>query len=178
MKNSLIRSYLLVYKAINSSGKKYISDHLIQNKPLRSLRSLETGLFSVPRVKTKHGEVAFSFYVPNKCRKLPENIRSAETLRSFKLETHLFTAALYENILMNHFNMYFTVELCTATFILKYVFIYFNLFYCHFILVFLLEPKVFSLIYVNCFILMCLMCWPFQWSFVFLCVAHLITLLP
>uniref|UniRef100_A0A672YKY5 1-phosphatidylinositol 4,5-bisphosphate phosphodiesterase n=1 Tax=Sphaeramia orbicularis TaxID=375764 RepID=A0A672YKY5_9TELE len=50
-----------------------------------------TGLLSVPRVRTKHGEAAFSFYAPNVLNKLPESLRSAETLSLFKsrLKTHL-----------------------------------------------------------------------------------------
>ena len=53
---------LLVYKAPNGLGPKHISDLLLWYEPSRPLRSSGTGLFSVPRVKTKHREAAFSFY--------------------------------------------------------------------------------------------------------------------
>ena len=86
---------LLVFKALNGLGPKYISDLLIRYEPSRPLRSSGTGLLSVPRVKTKHGEAAFSFYAPHIWNKIPENCRSADTLSSFKsrLKTFLFAAA-------------------------------------------------------------------------------------
>ena len=82
---------MLVYKAQNGLGPKYISDLLIHELS-RSLRSTGTGLLRVPRVRTKQGEAAFSFYAPNIWNKLPENLRSAATLSSFKssLKTFLF----------------------------------------------------------------------------------------
>uniref|UniRef100_A0A3P9CEN2 SGNH hydrolase-type esterase domain-containing protein n=1 Tax=Maylandia zebra TaxID=106582 RepID=A0A3P9CEN2_9CICH len=86
---------MLVYKALNGLGPKYISDLLTQYEPSRSLRSSGSGLLSVPRVRTRHGEAAFSFYAPYIWNKLPESLRSAETLSLFKsrLKTHLFSAA-------------------------------------------------------------------------------------
>ena len=86
---------LLVFKALNGLGPKYISDLLIRYEPSRPLRSSGTGLLSVPRVKTKHGEAAFSFYAPHIWNKIPENCRSADTLSAFKsrLKTFLFAAA-------------------------------------------------------------------------------------
>lgn len=86
---------LLVYKALNGLGPKYICDLLINYEPSRPLRSSGTGLLTVPRVRTKHGEAAFSFYAPTIWNKLPENCRSATTLSSFKskLKTFLFAAA-------------------------------------------------------------------------------------
>ncbi|CAJ1082756.1 hypothetical protein KUCAC02_009465 [Xyrichtys novacula] len=88
---------LLVYKALNGSGPKYISDMLIRYEPSRPLRSSGAGLLSVPRVRTKRGEAAFSFYAPHVWNKLPENCRSAETLSSFKsqLKTHMFAVAYH-----------------------------------------------------------------------------------
>uniref|UniRef100_A0A669DF59 Reverse transcriptase domain-containing protein n=1 Tax=Oreochromis niloticus TaxID=8128 RepID=A0A669DF59_ORENI len=86
---------MLVYKALNGLGPKYISDLLTQYEPSRSLRSSGSGLLSVPRVRTRHGEAAFSFYALYIWNKLPESLRSAETLSLFKsrLKTHLFSAA-------------------------------------------------------------------------------------
>ncbi|XP_032872790.1 uncharacterized protein LOC116970201, partial [Amblyraja radiata] len=82
---------LLVYKALNGLGPKYISDLLLSYEPPRPLRSSGTGLLCVPRVRTKHGEAAFSFYAPHIWNKLPENCRSAATLGSFisRLKTFL-----------------------------------------------------------------------------------------
>ncbi len=86
---------LLVYKALNGLGPKYISDLLLRYEPSRPLRSSGAGLLSVPRVKTKQGEAAFSYYAPYIWNKLPDNCRSAETVSSFKsrLKTFLFTTA-------------------------------------------------------------------------------------
>ena len=86
---------LLVYKALNGLGPKYITDLLTNYEPSRPLRSSGTGLLTVPRVRTKHGEAAFSYYAPYIWNKLPETCRSAATLSSFKsrLKTFLFAAA-------------------------------------------------------------------------------------
>ena len=91
---------LLVYKALNGLGPKYISDLLIRYEPSRPLRSSGTGLLFVPRVKTKHGQSAFSFYAPHIWNKLPETCRSAATLSSFKtsLKTLLFATAFQEEL--------------------------------------------------------------------------------
>ena len=86
---------LLVYKSLNGLGPKYISDLLLHYDPPRPLRSSGTGLLVVPRVRTKQGEAAFSFYAPHIWNKLPETCRSAATLSSFKskLKTYLFDVA-------------------------------------------------------------------------------------
>ena len=91
-----VKILLDVYKALNGLGPKYISDLLLHYEPSKLLRLSGTGLLSVPRVKTKHGEAAFSFYAPHIWNKLPENCRSA-TLSSFKsqLKTFLFAAAFH-----------------------------------------------------------------------------------
>ncbi|KAF7648112.1 hypothetical protein LDENG_00161870, partial [Lucifuga dentata] len=51
--------------------------------------------FLFPEVRTKHGEAAFSFSAPQVWNKLPEDLRSAPTLNSFKtrLKTFLFNIA-------------------------------------------------------------------------------------
>ncbi|KAF7646786.1 hypothetical protein LDENG_00182350 [Lucifuga dentata] len=57
----------------------------------RPLRSSGSGLLSIPRVRTKHDEAAFSFSAPKLWNKLPENLRSALTVAAFK--TSLFSSA-------------------------------------------------------------------------------------
>ncbi len=93
----ILKYYLLVSKALNGLGPKYISDLLLCYKAPRSLRSSGTGLLSVLRVKTKHGEAAFSFYALHIWNKLPENCKSAATLSSFitQLNTFLFATGFY-----------------------------------------------------------------------------------
>ena len=81
---------MLVYKALNGLGPKYMTDLLIRYEPTRALRSSGTGLLKIPRARTRQGEAAFSVYAPNIWNGLPE--RSAETLSLFKLglKTFLF----------------------------------------------------------------------------------------
>ncbi len=51
--------------------------------------------FILPRVHTKQGESAFSYYAAHSWNQLPEEIRCAKTLATFKsrLKTHLFSCA-------------------------------------------------------------------------------------
>ena len=81
---------LSVYKVLNGFGPKYISDLLPSYRPSRLSG---TGLLSVPRVRTKHGEAAFSFHAPHMWNKHPETCRSAPTLTSFKSRLKTFLLA-------------------------------------------------------------------------------------
>ncbi|KAF7662460.1 hypothetical protein LDENG_00235220, partial [Lucifuga dentata] len=75
---------LLVYKALNGLGTRYISDLLLCYEPSKPLRLSGSGLLTVPRVRTKLGEAAFGFYTPVTWNKLPESLQSATSLSSFK----------------------------------------------------------------------------------------------
>ncbi len=55
---------LLVYKALNGLGPKYIADMLTEYKPNRALRTVGSSQLEIPRVHTKQGESAFSDYEP------------------------------------------------------------------------------------------------------------------
>lgn len=68
---------LLVYKALNDLNT-------LQCEASRPLRSSGTGLFSVPRVRTKKGEAAFSIYAPRLWNKQPAHLRFMQ-----KLSAHL-----------------------------------------------------------------------------------------
>ncbi len=89
---------LLVYKSLNGLGPKYIADMLTEYKPNRPLRSLGSSQLEIPRVHTKQGESAFSYYAARSWNQLPEEIRCAKTLATFKssLKTHLFSCAFVE----------------------------------------------------------------------------------
>ncbi len=89
---------LLVYKSLNGLGPKYMSDMLTEYKPNRPLRSLGSSQLEIPRVHTKQGESAFSYYAARSWNQLPEEIRCAKTLATFKssLKTHLFSCAFVE----------------------------------------------------------------------------------
>ncbi len=67
-------------------------------KPNRPLRSLGSSQLEIPRVHTKQGESAFSYYAARSWNQLPEEIRCAKTLATFKssLKTHLFSCAFVE----------------------------------------------------------------------------------
>ena len=85
---------LFVYKALNGFRPKYISDLLLCSDPSGPLRWSGIGRLSVPGVRTKHGEAAFSYYVPKIWNKRPENCRSAPTVKS-RLKTLLFATAFH-----------------------------------------------------------------------------------
>ncbi len=82
----------------NGLGPKYMSDMLTEYKPNRPLRSLGSSQLEIPRVHTKQGESAFSYYAARSWNQLPEEIRCAKTLATFKsrLKTHLFSCAFVE----------------------------------------------------------------------------------
>ncbi len=88
---------LLVYKSLDGLGPKYIADMLTEYKPNRPLRSLGSSQLEIPRVHTKQGESAFSYYAARSWNLLPEEIRCAKTLVTFKsrLKT-LFSCAFVE----------------------------------------------------------------------------------
>ncbi len=89
---------LLVYKSLNGLGPKYMSDMLTEYKPNRPLRSLGSSQLEIPRVHTKQGESAFSYYAARSWNQLPEEIRCVKTLATFKssLKTQLFSCAFVE----------------------------------------------------------------------------------
>ncbi len=80
---------LLIYKYLNGLGPKYIADMLTEYKPNRPLSF---------RVHTKQGESAFSCFATRSWNQLPEEIRCAKTLATFKsrLKTNLFNSAFVE----------------------------------------------------------------------------------
>ncbi len=89
---------LLIYKSLNGLGPKYMADMLTEYKPNRPLRSLGSSQLEIPRVHTKQGESAFSYYAARSWNQVPEEIRCAKTLATFKsrLKTHLFSCAFVE----------------------------------------------------------------------------------
>ncbi len=89
---------LLVYKPLNGLGPKYTADMLAEYKPNRPLRSVGSSQLEIPRVHTKQGESTFSYFATRSWNQLPEEIRCAKTLATFKsrLITHLFSCAFVE----------------------------------------------------------------------------------
>ncbi len=66
------KALLLVYKSLNGLGPKYIAVMLTEYKPKRPLRSLGLNQLDIPRVQTKKGESAFSYYATRSWNQLPE----------------------------------------------------------------------------------------------------------
>ncbi len=89
---------LLVYKSLNGLGPKYITDMLTEYKPNRPLRLVGSSQLEIPRVHIKQGESDFSSYAAHSLNQLPEEIRCAKTLATFKsrLKSHLFRCELVE----------------------------------------------------------------------------------
>ena len=89
------KALLLLFKSMNGKGPVYILDMCQKCTPLRSLRSVEKNLLIRLTVRTKIGEAAFSYYAVQLWNQLPENIKNAPTVDSFKsrLMTKLFSDA-------------------------------------------------------------------------------------
>ena len=87
---------LMTFKAVHGLSPSYISDLLVPYTPVRNLRSSGSGLLSIPKVNLKtKGDRAFSVRAPRLWNDLPDEIRSAKSVSSFKslLKTHLFKKA-------------------------------------------------------------------------------------
>ncbi len=61
-----------------------MADMLTEYKPNRPLRSLGSSQLEIPRVHTKQGESAFSYYAARSWNQLPEEIKCAKTLATHR----------------------------------------------------------------------------------------------
>ena len=87
---------VLTFKCLHQQAPSYLSELVTPYVPSRSLRSADKGLLCEKRAKTKtYGERAFSICAPKLWNKLPEDLRSVNSLDSFKsnLKTHMFRIA-------------------------------------------------------------------------------------
>ncbi len=141
-------------------------------KPNRPLRSLGSSQLEIPRVHTKQGESAFSYYAARSWNQLPEEIRCAKTLATFKsrLKTHLFSCCIWWMNTVLRPNWLHCI-LCIIIFYFK-LFLNFilNQFYIILkFLVFIIFNSLFLLFLIPCF-------YCCEWLFHFLlCKALLIT---
>ena len=88
---------LLAYKALHGQAPIYISEMLKPYVPSRVLRSSAHSLLVEPQMRLKTvGDRAYSACAPKLWNCLPENIRSTDTVESFKrlLKTYLFSQAI------------------------------------------------------------------------------------
>ena len=94
----LYKQCLLMYKVNRGQAPKYISD-LVSTVAATATRSglcsAKTTNYHLPRLRTKFGERAFSYSGPAAWNKLPQDIRTSQTLNAFKrkLKTYCFIEA-------------------------------------------------------------------------------------
>jgi len=84
---------LLVYKAVNNIGPKYLCDLIKPYVPTRRLRSASQGLVHVPSVNSNLiKNSAFSVVGPQLFNSLPLHVRLSPSVDTFKrnVKTHLF----------------------------------------------------------------------------------------
>lgn len=86
---------LLMYKSQHGQSPDYISEMFSEYKPKKVLRSMNLQLVEESRVKSKHGEAAFSHHAARKWNRLPVEIQLAPNVNIFKskLKTFLFACA-------------------------------------------------------------------------------------
>ena len=81
----IFKIMLLTYRGVNGMAPTFIERMLIPYKPQRSLGSSESGQLVVPHSRLKgYGDRAFAVVAPTLWNNLPEHIRRAKTLGSFK----------------------------------------------------------------------------------------------
>ena len=96
-KRVLFKMLLIVYKSLTFQSPDYIFDILVPYAPSRPLRSSNKHLLQIPHISRKsklfYGSRAFSIAAPTEWNSLPDLVRNASNVQSFKslLKTHLFT---------------------------------------------------------------------------------------
>ena len=81
---------MITFKVQASSEPTYLSEILHRYLPIRSLRSCDQNLLSVPRCKTVTASRAFSVAAPSIWNSLPNDIKNSGSIALFKknLKTH------------------------------------------------------------------------------------------
>ena len=84
---------MLTYKVSLTNCPGYLANLISPYQPTRCLRSAGHHLLTLPRVSSAIGSKAFSIAAPSVWNRLPDNLRAAPSLTTFKrlLKTHLFT---------------------------------------------------------------------------------------
>ena len=85
----------ITFRTLKKNQPAYLADLLVQPKCSKYLRSTNSNIFVVPRIKTKTGSRAFSISGPALWNALPVPIRNAKTILTFRklLKSHLFYLA-------------------------------------------------------------------------------------
>ena len=86
---------LLTYKALHGLAPSYLKEMIKEYQPTRTLRSASKSLLEVPKARTAYGKKSFSHAAPVLWNNLPQHIKDAPSISSFKkrLKTHLFKTA-------------------------------------------------------------------------------------
>ncbi len=75
----------LTYKVLHGLAPTYLTDLLVNYCPMRSLRSVEQGLLTIPKAHTvRYGKWAFAYIAPAQYNKLPLEVRKSPTFNAFK----------------------------------------------------------------------------------------------
>jgi hypothetical protein len=93
----LCRSLCFIYNVLRSSSPKSLSSKLHVDHPNRVLRSQSQGvLLQIPSINKKHGERAFRRFAPKLWNSLPQSIREAPKIGTFKsmVDDHLLAHCL------------------------------------------------------------------------------------
>ncbi|XP_068108608.1 uncharacterized protein [Hyperolius riggenbachi] len=100
---------LLTFKALHQKGPKYIADLLELYAPPRTLRSANKMKLVIPRIHLTFGARAFSYAAPTLWNSLPQSVREAPSLDSFKkrLKTHLFSLGFLQQFLYKQLKILF-----------------------------------------------------------------------
>ena len=85
----------ITYQALSYKQPAYLHSMLTPARQPRQLRSSGSDLLSVPRVKTNAGTRAFSVAAPTLLNLLPDSVKSAGNIASFRchLKTYIFNIA-------------------------------------------------------------------------------------
>ena len=82
----------LTYKALHDQTPVYLKTAIRSHDPTIDLRSANSNLLCVPKVRTKYGERSFSYAAPTLWNSLPLDVKNSFTFYCFKksLKTHFF----------------------------------------------------------------------------------------
>ena len=85
----------ITYQALSNKQPAYLHSMLTPARQPRQLRSSGSDLLSVPRVKTNAGTRAFSVAAPTLWNSLPDSVKSARNIVSFRrnLKTYILKIA-------------------------------------------------------------------------------------
>jgi len=100
----------LVYRCSQGNAPQYLADHVALTSSVgrrRRLRSEDTLILEVHRTRLSFGDSAFSFAGPRTWNKLPINVRSAQSVHSFR---KLFKTFIFQHAYSSYLNVLLLVR--------------------------------------------------------------------